>query len=154
MNHKVHVKVVVIFVAVAAEEEIAVMDATKYPPVFKPSLKHDSPVALRTGKDLILATKAFAHENRAHSWWVVLSTLALLFVTLTGTLIPWFWPARLICSVLSSLLMVRIFVIFHDHQHHTILNGSFLADFLMSLIGIFKSKFNNLSSKKFLPQPH
>lgn len=128
---------VVIFVAVAAVVEIVVVDATNPPVVFKPSLKHDSPATLRTGKDLILATKAFAHENRAHSWWVVLSTLALLFVTLTGTLIPWFWPARLICSVLSSLLMVRIFVIFHDHQHHAILDRSFLADFLMRLIGIF-----------------
>ena len=123
--------------AVAVVVEIVVVDATNPLSVFKPSLKHDSPVALRTGKDLILATKAFAQENRAHSWWVVLSTLALLFVTLTGTLIAWFWPARIICSVLSSLLMVRMFVIFHDHQHNTILDRFLLADFLMRLIGIF-----------------
>ena len=116
--------------------EIEVVDAIKSPPVFKPNLKHDSRATLRTGKDLILATRAFARENRAHSWWVVLSTLALLFVTLTGTLISWFWPARLICSVLSSLLMVRMFVIFHDHQHNTILDRSLLADSLMRLIGI------------------
>ena len=122
---------------VAAVVEIVVVDATKPEPIFKSNLGCGSEAALRTGKDLILATKVFARENRTHSWWVVISTLALLCLTLTGTLTPWFWPARLICSVLSSLLMVRIFVIFHDHQHHTILNGSCLADFLMRLIGIF-----------------
>lgn len=117
--------------------EIAVVDATKPQHACKPSPGSSSEVVLRTGKDLILATKTFAHENRARSWWVVLSTLVLLCVTLSGTLAPWFWPARLICSILSSLLMVRVFVIFHDHQHNSILNSSFLADFLMRLLGIF-----------------
>ncbi len=90
----------------------------------------------RTGKALIMATKAFAQENRAKSWWVVLSTLLYFVLAMTGTLLPWAWPAKLICSILCGLLMVRVFVIFHDHQHHAILDRSFAADFLMRLVGI------------------
>lgn len=92
--------------------------------------------SMRTGKELILATKPFAHENRGKSWWLVLSTLFLLGLSLVGALIPWFWPVRLAFSLLASLLMVRVFVMYHDHQHHAILDRSVVADFLMRLIGI------------------
>lgn len=90
----------------------------------------------RTGKALILATKEFACEDRATSWWVVLSTLVYFAIAITGTLLPWAWPAKLICSVITALLMVRVFVIFHDHQHRAILDRSFAADFLMRFVGI------------------
>lgn len=90
----------------------------------------------RSGKALILATKAYAKEDRLKSWWVVLSTLALFGSLLVGTLAPWAWPARLLCSLVMGLVMVRVFVIFHDHQHHAILDRSFVADFLMRFIGI------------------
>ncbi len=90
----------------------------------------------RTSKALILATKPFAQENRAKSWWVVLSTLFYFVLAMTGTLLPWAWAAKLICSILCGLVMVRVFVIYHDHQHHAILDRSFSADFLMRFIGI------------------
>ncbi|HEV2330347.1 MAG TPA: fatty acid desaturase [Verrucomicrobiae bacterium] len=45
-------------------------------------------------------------------------------------------PLRIICSGLAGLLMVRLFVIYHDHQHHAILAKSRVAAILMRLLGI------------------
>jgi omega-6 fatty acid desaturase (delta-12 desaturase) len=128
-------------IAVAAAEASAVVTATSRSSQPVSSLCPGQPgcgpeAAPRTGKALIQATRPFARENRVRSWWEVLSTLTLLALTLLGTLAPWAWPARLICSVIAGLLMVRAFVIFHDHQHHAILDNSFLADFLMRFVGI------------------
>src|SRR5882724_5813236 len=90
----------------------------------------------RTGHALILATKSFAHDNTLHSWWCILSTAILLVAAVTGTL--WhFHPAiRAVCSVISGLLILRFFVIYHDQQHHAILPRSRLAARLMRIFGI------------------
>ncbi len=91
---------------------------------------------MREGKDLILATKEFANDFKARSWWCVLSTGGLLIIALAGTLIlplilkPFF-------SILAALLLLRFFVIYHDHQHNAILPDSKLADVLMTLFGIY-----------------
>lgn len=90
-----------------------------------------------SGKELILATKPFAKENRRKSWWYTLSTLGLCVLTLAGTVfLPWL-GARIACSVVAGLLLVRMFVIYHDHQHHTILHKSLLADGIMTVFGIY-----------------
>ncbi|PXA02822.1 fatty acid desaturase [Coraliomargarita sinensis] len=90
----------------------------------------------RTGKELILATRAYAGENRLRSWTAVLSTLVFLVLALTAT----YWVPILIfklcLGLLSGLLMVRMFVIYHDHQHHAILDRSKTAEILMRLWGI------------------
>lgn len=89
------------------------------------------------GKELILATKPFANEDRRKSWFYTLTTLALVVATLSATvLLPWL-IARLVCSVLAGLLLVRMFVIYHDHQHHTILHKSAIADAIMTVFGIY-----------------
>ena len=54
--------------------------------------------ALRTGKELILATKPYAVEYPARSWWYFLSTAFLLMASVAGTL--WnFWVAGKIVTV-------------------------------------------------------
>ncbi|WP_326994955.1 fatty acid desaturase [Chitinophaga sp. 212800010-3] len=89
------------------------------------------------GKELILATKPFAREHRAKSWLYTLTTLALLLLSLACTLIlPYFW-LQLAASILSGLLIVRMFVIYHDHQHHAILHQSWLAEAIMITFGIY-----------------
>jgi omega-6 fatty acid desaturase (delta-12 desaturase) len=92
---------------------------------------------MRTGKELIQASKEFAKENRLTSWLTTLSTLSLLIVTLVGT----YWNFNLIgrigCSILSGLLLVRLFVIYHDHQHYAILCNSTVANFIMTLFGMY-----------------
>lgn len=86
--------------------------------------------------ELIQATKAFAVDDPRKSWWYVLSTGALLTGSLVGTLWNFHWLGRLACSVLAGLLVLRMFVIYHDQQHLAILSRSKLAEALMRVFGI------------------
>ena len=90
----------------------------------------------KEGLALILATKPFAKDNALRSWWAIVSTAFLLFLTLAGTWWNINLGAKAACSVLSGLLMVRFFVIYHDQQHHAILPRSKAAEGLMRLFGI------------------
>jgi omega-6 fatty acid desaturase (delta-12 desaturase) len=91
---------------------------------------------MREGKELILATKPYAVDHTMRSWWCVLSTAFLLISALIGTL--WHFPllGKIVCSVLAGLLILRLFVIYHDQQHQAILPNSRLADVFMSIFGI------------------
>jgi acyl-lipid omega-6 desaturase (Delta-12 desaturase) len=89
------------------------------------------------GKDLILATKPFAKEIRSKSWLYAISTIFLLALGLTATILIPYFIGKLVFSILSGLLMVRMFIIYHDHQHHSILKGSRLANLIMTGFGYF-----------------
>jgi omega-6 fatty acid desaturase (delta-12 desaturase) len=91
---------------------------------------------MKTGVELILATKKFAKDDPARSWWCILSTGFLLVVALATTLAPLPLLARLAGSVLAGLLILRMFVIYHDQQHHAILPRSRLAEILMQIFGV------------------
>jgi acyl-lipid omega-6 desaturase (Delta-12 desaturase) len=86
---------------------------------------------------LILATKAYARDSTWKSWWCILSTSALLAVATAETLLPIPWPLKILCSVLAGLLSLRLFVIYHDQQHHAILPNSKLAEFIMRIFGLW-----------------
>jgi acyl-lipid omega-6 desaturase (Delta-12 desaturase) len=92
---------------------------------------------LRTGPELIFATKRFAHDNTAKSWWYVLSTGFLLLGALFGTVWNFHPMAKIASSIFAGLLILRFFVIYHDQQHHAILPKSRLAEILMRLFGIY-----------------
>jgi acyl-lipid omega-6 desaturase (Delta-12 desaturase) len=81
-------------------------------------------------------TKAFAKDNPFKSWWCILSTAFLLSAAVAGTL-PFapLW-VRVPSSVLSALLFVRLFVIYHDQQHRAILPKSRLAEVFMRVFGM------------------
>ena len=90
----------------------------------------------RTGAELISATKEYAHDSTVESWWHILSAVALLSVAMAGTHLNFSIAGKLLCSVLSGLLMLRLFVIYHDQQHHAILPHSRVAAGMMRVIGI------------------
>lgn len=92
---------------------------------------------MREGKDLILATKPYAHEVVSTSWFHLISTALLLILALSGTLVLPYFVLRLAASIFSGLLIVRMFVIYHDHQHHTILHHSKVAEVIMTVFGIY-----------------
>lgn len=87
-------------------------------------------------KHLVRSTRPFTKENIFRSWWEVLSTVVLLAVVTAGALASITWPVRVILSIISGLLMVRMFVIYHDHQHRSILSKSKVAKYLMRVFGI------------------
>lgn len=88
-----------------------------------------------SGKELILATKPFAQENRFLSWWYTLSTFFLLITAnfLVFLLEPFY--LKIIMAIAIALLNSRMFVIYHDHQHKAILTKSFLADSIFTIFG-------------------
>lgn len=90
-----------------------------------------------SGKELILATKQFAHEIRWKSWFHTLSTFVLLVGAIVGTYIVPSLAGRIACSIAVALLLSRFFIIFHDFQHHTILHKSKAANAIFTLFGIY-----------------
>jgi acyl-lipid omega-6 desaturase (Delta-12 desaturase) len=89
------------------------------------------------GKDLILATKPFAKEIRSKSWLYLISTILFLALSLSATVLIPVFVLRIFFSILAGLLMVRMFIIYHDHQHHSILMHSRLANIIMTGFGFF-----------------
>src|SRR5580704_6670118 len=81
-------------------------------------------------------TKTYARDLSWKSWWCILSTTFLLGVAVAGTFpgLSLIW--RMASSVLTGLLMFRLFVMYHDQQHHAILPKSRLAAIFMRLLGI------------------
>jgi acyl-lipid omega-6 desaturase (Delta-12 desaturase) len=85
---------------------------------------------------LYTRTKAYARDNPWKSWWCIFSAIFLVTVALVGTFPVLPMPLRIVCSVLAGLSMVRLFVIYHDQQHHAILPKSRTAAILMRVVGI------------------
>ena len=90
-----------------------------------------------SGKELILATKPYAKEIRSKSWFYTISTLLLLMADMALVLFAPYLAVRIICSVLQGLLMVRMFIIYHDYEHHAILHKSKLARIIMPIYGAY-----------------
>ncbi len=82
-------------------------------------------------------TKAFAKENPLKSWWCVLSTSFFLVSAAVGTFHGLPLVVRILSCGLTGLLIVRLFVIYHDQQHRAILPKSKLAELYMRLFGIW-----------------
>jgi acyl-lipid omega-6 desaturase (Delta-12 desaturase) len=88
-------------------------------------------------KHLILAIREFAEEDSAKSWLYTVSTLLLLTLFFVGSAYSPNIYLRLICSLLSVFVFVRMFVIYHDFLHHAILYRSRLAKLIFWLFGLF-----------------
>src|SRR3954452_20977609 len=91
---------------------------------------------MRSGKDIILATKPYAADFAGKSWGYLLSTAILLLVTMVGTVWNFHPAAKIACSLLTGLLFLRLFVIYHDQQHRAILPHSRAAEMFMTVFGI------------------
>ncbi len=100
-----------------------------------------------TGKELILATKPFAKEIRWKSWFHTIIAFLLLIGAVYGSMqfVPEYFGMskaygiifRILCSVFAAMMLSRVFIIFHDYQHHTILRKSFIADIMFTVFGIY-----------------
>jgi omega-6 fatty acid desaturase (delta-12 desaturase) len=88
-------------------------------------------------------TKPYAKDNPLKSWWCILSTTFYLVAASAGTLpelplIPHVPLAvRFFCSFMTGMLILRMFVIYHDQQHSAILPKSRIAEIFMRVFGIW-----------------
>jgi omega-6 fatty acid desaturase (delta-12 desaturase) len=87
------------------------------------------------GVAVLKATRAFAREHRLRSWWHLASTLAALAVLFTLLAFSLPWVVRTVLSLVTGLALVRMFVIYHDYLHGTILRKSRVAKVLMTIFG-------------------
>ena len=92
---------------------------------------------MRTGNELMQATKPFAVEDRAKTWRLLLVTVLVLTAFTAGALfVPWWW-AQLLSGFLLGLTSIRLFIFYHDYLHGAILRKSKLGDRVMSLVGFY-----------------
>ncbi|MDB5272222.1 MAG: fatty acid desaturase [Chitinophagaceae bacterium] len=89
------------------------------------------------GKKLILATKPYAKELRSVSWLHTISTLALLIISYVSIFLVDFIALKIIFCLLASLISLRMFIIYHDYLHKTILQKSTLANIIFTLFGLY-----------------
>jgi omega-6 fatty acid desaturase (delta-12 desaturase) len=94
---------------------------------------------MRTGKELLEASKEFASEDVLKSWIELLVTLFLMGLFLVATFMNPVLPLalRILCSIGCALIYVRMFVIYHDYQHRAILQKSTVARVIMQSVGIY-----------------
>src|SRR4051812_48483133 len=90
----------------------------------------------RCGRALIDATRPFASERPLTTWWVLVSTLGALAL---GTALAWQplpWWTRACVSVVTGLVFVRGFILYHDHLHGALLRGSWVGKLLLYPLGV------------------
>jgi omega-6 fatty acid desaturase (delta-12 desaturase) len=91
---------------------------------------------MTNSETLYARTKAYARDHSWKSWWYVISTIFILAAAVAGTFPILPLPLRIVCSVLTGLLTVRLFVIYHDQQHRAMLPKSRVAAALMRFLGM------------------
>lgn len=90
----------------------------------------------REGRALIESTKSFTGEDLARSWRHLFVVLAVLIAgTALAALAP-YWPLRLAAAVVNGLVIVRLFIVYHDFMHGALLRGSRAAKVILSAYGI------------------
>ena len=91
----------------------------------------------RSGRELILATKPFAIEDRARSWRYMISTFTALLVSITlAALAPWI-ALRALASLCAGLLTIRGFILYHDHLHGALLKRSRAASWICAIFSVY-----------------
>jgi len=92
--------------------------------------------AARTGAELVRATRPFSEESPVRSWLELLGSLAAASATEAVALFaPWI-ALKLVASVVTALLVVRLFIIYHDALHGAIFRRSKLGHAFMWGIGM------------------
>jgi len=89
------------------------------------------------GKQLVLATREFTGELRSKSWMHLLVTLTLLVVAWAIVFLADSLMLQFSASLFISLLLVRMFMLYHDYQHSAILRKSAIASAFFTLYGMF-----------------
>lgn len=91
----------------------------------------------RTGKKLILATKPFEAEQPARSWFELLITFVVYGGSMTVVLLaPWL-ALKIAAAFFGGLVQFRMFSLYHDHNHGSLLTTSKLGTWIMSAVGVF-----------------
>ena len=89
----------------------------------------------RTGAALNKATRPFLVEDESKTWRLLATTLAVIAGLSALTLFTPYWPLQIASGVATGLVLVRLFIFFHDYMHGAILQKSKLMSAIMSVVG-------------------
>ncbi len=92
---------------------------------------------MRSEKELLIATKQFASEIPFQSWWSLISTLLVFSASLGVCASELPLPIRCLSSIVNGLVVIRLFIIYHDYQHRAILADSTIAGVIMNFYGLY-----------------
>ena len=95
-----------------------------------------SSVAMRTGRALIDASRPYAVEIPSRSWQALLLTILFLTATTAASVVLPQPLARGIVATFSGLLIVRMFILFHDAMHGAIFRRSPVARAVLSAFAV------------------
>lgn len=90
----------------------------------------------RTDQELIKATNEFAQDDRARSWFHLITTTALTALFVAAPALTRSVPLALAFGTVAGLLIVRMFILFHDYRHGSIFRGSLGAKVILETFGI------------------
>lgn len=91
---------------------------------------------MRSGPELVRASNEFAKEDRARTWRLLLVTLAAWFTAIAVASVAPLWAA-IPATLLAGLLVVRVFIFYHDYLHTAVLVGSPVGGMIMRLFGYY-----------------
>ena len=92
---------------------------------------------MRTGNELLQATKPYLDEDRGLTWRLLAVTAAIVVaLQLVALLAPW-TALKVVAAVLLGFVNIRLFIFYHDYLHGAILRRSWLGDRAMSLVGFY-----------------
>ena len=91
---------------------------------------------MRSGKELLIASNQYAREQRLKSWWHLVSTVTIAGALLTVACMKLPLAICLASSIIGSLVLVRLFIIYHDYMHGTILANSRIAGASLRFYGL------------------
>ena len=91
---------------------------------------------MRNARELLIASKEYAREDRWVSWWYLVSTVALIAGLFVAAISSLPLPLRIMASVAAGLVWVRLFIIYHDCQHQAMFSGSRVARSLLAVFGL------------------
>ncbi len=88
-------------------------------------------------RELLIASREFAEEQRSKSWFHLLTTLLAIGSFAAIAAFAPIMLVRILGSVLTGLTVVRLFILYHDYQHNAIFKHSKLGGGILPAYGFF-----------------
>ncbi len=92
---------------------------------------------MRSGPELVRASNEYAREDRAKTWRLLAVTMLVWGCTASASVLAPSFPMRMAAAVLSGLVIVRVFIFYHDWLHGAVFTGSPLGAGIMRLFGYY-----------------
>jgi omega-6 fatty acid desaturase (delta-12 desaturase) len=90
----------------------------------------------RDDRALLAETRRFTAEDPARSTWYLVSGFGLLATAIMASAIAPHLVLRLAAGTIAGLLVVRVFILYHDHLHGSLLARSTCARALFRVYGV------------------